>query len=52
LWSQLGAEAALGSLASQRIQDCGQWGLLPAGSVLTKGDSLFPRLEDPEEFSS
>lgn len=52
LWAQLGAEAALGSLASQRIQDCGQWGLLPAGSVLTKGDSLFPRLEDPEEFSS
>jgi methionyl-tRNA synthetase len=52
LWSQLGAEVALGSLASQRIQDCGQWGLLPAGSVLTKGDSLFPRLEDPEEFSS
>jgi methionyl-tRNA synthetase len=52
LWSQLGAEPALGSLASQRIQDCGQWGLLPAGSVLTKGDSLFPRLEDPEEFSS
>jgi methionyl-tRNA synthetase len=52
LWSQLGAEPALGSLASQRIQDCGRWGLLPAGSVLTKGDSLFPRLEDPEEFSS
>lgn len=46
LWSALGAEASLGSLASQQIADAGRWGQLPEGAVLTKGAALFPRLED------
>ena len=31
------------------IQDAGRWGQLPAGVVVTKGDSLFPRLEERVE---
>ncbi len=48
LWDSLGAEAALGALADQRVQDAGRWGLLPAGSTVTKGAVLFPRLEEPK----
>ena len=47
LWQQLGAEAALGPIGAQRVVDVGRWGQLPEGAVLTKGDSLFPRLDDP-----
>jgi methionyl-tRNA synthetase len=46
LWSMLGGDDALGPLAAQRIQDAGRWGQLPAGAVITKGDALFPRLEE------
>jgi methionyl-tRNA synthetase len=46
LWAALGAGATLGDLAGQRIQDAGRWGQLPAGSTLTKGTALFPRLAD------
>ena len=28
------------------VADIGTWGQLPAGTVVTKGESLFPRLED------
>jgi methionyl-tRNA synthetase len=48
LWRQLGAEAALGPIADQRITDVATWGQLPAGTVVTKGDALFPRLEESE----
>jgi methionyl-tRNA synthetase len=47
LWSSLGAEEALGSLAAQRIQDASQWAVLPGGTKVTKGDALFPRIEEP-----
>ena len=46
LWDSLGAEASLGALADQRIQDSGEWGRLPAGATVTKGAVLFPRLEE------
>jgi methionyl-tRNA synthetase len=46
MWDMLGAEASLGALAAQRIQDAAIWGQLPAGAVLTKGEVLFPRLEE------
>jgi methionyl-tRNA synthetase len=46
LWESLGAQATLGALAEQRVQDSGRWGLLPAGSAITKGAVLFPRLEE------
>jgi methionyl-tRNA synthetase len=48
LWRQLGAEATLGPIAEQRIVDVAAWGQLPAGTVVTKGDALFPRLEESE----
>ncbi|MGW4539214.1 methionine--tRNA ligase [Streptomyces chartreusis] len=44
LWESLGAEASLGALADQRIQDAAEWGRLPAGATVTKGAVLFPRL--------
>jgi methionyl-tRNA synthetase len=47
LWAMLGADASIGALADQRVQDCGAWGVLPAGSAVHKGDPLFPRLEEP-----
>ncbi|MGW7223628.1 methionine--tRNA ligase [Streptomyces sp. NPDC054826] len=46
LWDSLGAEAGLGALADQKVQESGTWGLLPAGSTVTKGAVLFPRLEE------
>jgi methionyl-tRNA synthetase len=48
LWTQLGAEQAIGKLSTQRVQDAGKWGQLPAGAAVTKGDALFPRVEDPD----
>ena len=47
LWSQLGAHPHLGPVEKMTIESAGRWGLLPPGAVLTKGDSLFPRLPDP-----
>jgi methionyl-tRNA synthetase len=46
LWESLGAQASLGALADQAVVDSGRWGQLPAGSAVTKGAVLFPRLED------
>ncbi len=46
IWALLGAEATLGPLAEQRVQDAGAWDRLPAGALLTKGDALFPRLSE------
>lgn len=46
LWDSLGAEPSLGALSDQRIQRAGEWGRLPAGSTVTKGAALFPRLEE------
>lgn len=48
LWSQLGAEAALGALDAQDVRNAGVWGQLPAGVTVTKGAVLFPRLEETE----
>ena len=49
LWDSLGAEAALGALADQPVQEAGGWGALPAGAKVTKGAVLFPRLEEKPE---
>ncbi|MGW7549115.1 methionine--tRNA ligase [Streptomyces sp. NPDC054770] len=46
LWDSLGAEPVLGTLADQKVQEAGAWGKLPAGSLVTKGAVLFPRLEE------
>ena len=45
LWVSLGAEATLGPLAGQRIDDVARWGQLAIGATITKVPSLFPRLE-------
>ena len=46
MWEQLGAVESIGALKAQRIQDAAAWRVLPVGSVITKGDSLFPRLSE------
>jgi methionyl-tRNA synthetase len=48
LWEALGAQPALGALAGQPLTDAGRWGQLPPGVTVTKGESLFPRLDDAE----
>jgi methionyl-tRNA synthetase len=44
LWAMLGAEAELGPIGVQRVQDAGVWGRLRPGATITKGAALFPRL--------
>jgi methionyl-tRNA synthetase len=46
LWQSLGAQASLGEIGKQEISKVAVWGQLPAGSVVTKTDVLFPRLEE------
>ena len=48
LWSQLGAEANLGTIDAQDVRAAGTWGQLAAGAIVTKGAVLFPRLEETE----
>ena len=48
LWGRLGAPAHLGPIAGATVASAGHWGLLPPGTMVTKGDSLFPRLEEVE----
>lgn len=48
LWGRLGAPAHLGPIAEATVASAGHWGLLPPGTMVTKGDSLFPRLEEVE----
>lgn len=49
LWDSLGVESYLGDLDSQPIATAGNFGQLKPGTVITKGDSLFPRLVESEE---
>ncbi|WP_298462153.1 methionine--tRNA ligase [uncultured Cellulomonas sp.] len=49
LWDSLGAEVPLGQLAAQPVASAATLGGLPAGTRITKGASLFPRLEDPAD---
>jgi methionyl-tRNA synthetase len=46
LWESLGADRALGPLASERVADAAVWGRLPTGARVAKGAPLFPRLDD------
>ncbi|WP_105974814.1 methionine--tRNA ligase [Streptomyces geranii] len=48
LWDSLGADTTLGPLPDQRLTDAATWGRLPAGTRITKGAVLFPRLENLE----
>ena len=49
LWESLGANTTLGPIGNQKIADVTKWGVLPAGSKVTKGAVLFPRLEEKLE---
>jgi methionyl-tRNA synthetase len=49
LWQQLGADEPLGPLESQPVASAADLAGLPAGTRVTKGASLFPRLEDPAD---
>ncbi len=49
LWDSLGAESALGALPEQRIDAVAAWGQLPAGTTITKPESLFPRIETTDK---
>jgi methionyl-tRNA synthetase len=46
LWEQIGGLAVLGPLGEQRISDVSRWSQLPPGTRITKGDALFPRIEE------
>jgi methionyl-tRNA synthetase len=45
LWQSLGA-SSLGAIGDQQISKVSDWGQLSAGSVVTKTEVLFPRLEE------
>ncbi len=45
LWTEIGAEA---SGASHLISDIATWGQLKPGVGIIKGESMFPRIEEPE----
>jgi methionyl-tRNA synthetase len=45
LWAALGNP---GQLDAQRIDQVATWGQLPQGTKVTKGEILFPRLEEPK----
>ncbi|MBO1752009.1 methionine--tRNA ligase [Actinotalea sp. BY-33] len=46
LWDSLGAEPTLGALADQQVAEAATFGRLVPGTVVTKGPSLFPRIEE------
>ena len=48
LWDSLGAQDSLGELAAQRLDQVANWGQLPAGAKISKGEILFPRLAELE----
>jgi len=47
LWEQLGAAAELGPIDAQLVTAAGRWEQLRPGAVVVKGESLFPRLDEP-----
>ncbi|XBH21851.1 methionine--tRNA ligase [Jonesiaceae bacterium BS-20] len=49
LWDSLGGADYLGELDAQPVADSGRFGQLKAGTTVTKGDALFPRLVEVEE---
>ena len=46
LWQSLGANNCIGPISEQKIENVSTWGQLKAGSIVTKTDVLFPRLEE------
>ena len=48
MWEQIGAAATLGPVGERSVLAVADWGQLPPGAPVVKGDALFPRLEDPD----
>ena len=46
LWARLGATPHLGPIGEATVASAAHWGMLPPGAMVTKGDSLFPRIEE------
>ena len=46
LWARLGATPHLGPIGEATVASAAHWGMLPPGAMDTKGDSLFPRIEE------
>ncbi len=49
IWNILGANESIGDIAKQKIENVGNWGQLPAGSKVIKGEAIFPRLVEDEQ---
>ncbi len=49
LWGYLGADKTLGELEKQKTSEVANWAQLHPGTKITKGEILFPRLEDKQE---
>jgi len=49
LWTALGASSGLGELTDQNVANAGDWGQLPAGSLVASLEALFPRIETAGE---
>ena len=49
LWQALGGPATVGELDAQQISGVGGLDVLPTGALITKGASLFPRIESADE---
>jgi methionyl-tRNA synthetase len=45
LWKMIGGDS-LGEISTMKISNIAQWGQLAPGTKVSKGDALFPRLED------
>jgi len=45
----IGANESIGDIAKQKIENVGNWGQLPAGSKVIKGEAIFPRLVEDEQ---
>ncbi|WP_435298444.1 methionine--tRNA ligase [Timonella sp. A28] len=46
LWDSLGAEEYLGALDAQPIETAAEFGRLKPGTTVTKGEALFPRVDE------
>jgi methionyl-tRNA synthetase len=49
LWNSLGAESSLGPIEKHFIAQASNWGQLKPGTKTSKGEILFPRLEETEK---
>ena len=49
LWSYLGADKSLGEISKQKLVEVSKWAQLEPGTKVSKGEILFPRLEDKQE---